>query len=81
VRDLNNRGMTVIYTSHYMEEVEYLCRRVGIMDHGRLIALDSIEELKKMAGEKETLETARRIWKIKKSMQPCFCRATCPGIT
>jgi ABC-2 type transport system ATP-binding protein len=62
VKELNSRGMTVIYTSHYMEEVEYLCRRVGIMDQGRLIALDSIEELKKMAGEKETLEiTAREV--------------------
>ncbi len=56
VKELNSRGMTVIYTSHYMEEVEYLCRRVGIMDRGRLIALGSKEELKKLAGEKETLE-------------------------
>ena len=35
---LADDGMTVIYTSHYMEEVEYLCRRVAIMDHGRIIA-------------------------------------------
>lgn len=38
--------MTVIYTSHYMEEVEFLCSRVGIMDHGKLIALGNKEELK-----------------------------------
>ena len=31
--------MTVIYTSHYMEEVEYLCERIAIVDHGKVIAL------------------------------------------
>lgn len=37
VLELNRRGMTVIYTSHYMEEVEYLCTRICIMDQGRII--------------------------------------------
>ncbi|AIQ20449.1 antibiotic ABC transporter ATP-binding protein [Paenibacillus sp. FSL H7-0357] len=47
VKKLNqDRGMTVIYTSHYMEEVEYLCKRLAIIDHGSLIALGSKEELK-----------------------------------
>src|SRR5262249_17276244 len=45
VRRLNREGMTVIYTSHYMEEVEELCRRVGIIDHGRLLACDTLEGL------------------------------------
>jgi ABC-2 type transport system ATP-binding protein len=44
------RGMTVIYTSHYMEEVEFLCRRVAVMDHGKLIALGTKEELKRSLG-------------------------------
>jgi ABC-2 type transport system ATP-binding protein len=39
VKKLNEEGMTVIYTSHYMEEVEYLCRRIGIIDHGKMIAI------------------------------------------
>ncbi|NLD43640.1 MAG: ABC transporter ATP-binding protein [Chloroflexi bacterium] len=39
------RGMTVIYTSHYMEEVELLCNRVAIMDQGRIIALDTVKNL------------------------------------
>lgn len=43
-------GMTVVYTSHYMEEVEYLCQRVGIIDHGRLIALGSLDEVRRLAG-------------------------------
>lgn len=46
VRALNrDHGMTVIYTSHYMEEVQSLCERVAIMDHGELIALDRVEDL------------------------------------
>jgi ABC-2 type transport system ATP-binding protein len=45
VKELNKQGMTVIYTSHYMEEVEFLCERIAIIDHGKLIALGSKEEL------------------------------------
>ncbi len=46
VRRLNQEfGMTIIYTSHYIEEIETLCRRVAIMDHGQLIALDTKEAL------------------------------------
>jgi len=51
VKELNRRGMSVLYTSHYMEEVEFLCDRVGIMDHGKLIALGTIDELKKLVGD------------------------------
>ena len=46
VRKLNQMGCTIIYTSHYMEEVEELCSRVAIMDHGKIIAEGSIDELK-----------------------------------
>jgi ABC-2 type transport system ATP-binding protein len=45
VRRLNAAGVTVVYTSHYMEEVQALCRRVGIIDHGRLIACDTVQGL------------------------------------
>lgn len=38
VKQLNAEGMTVIYTSHYMEEVEYLCKRIAIIDEGRVVA-------------------------------------------
>jgi len=51
VRRLNADGVTVVYTSHYMEEVQALCPRIGIIDHGRLIALGSLHELlQKMTG-------------------------------
>jgi ABC-2 type transport system ATP-binding protein len=55
VKDLNRRGMTVIYTSHYMEEVEFLCDRVGIMDRGKLIALGTIDELKRLVGDENVI--------------------------
>ena len=45
VRRLNAEGMTIIYTSHYMEEVQALCPRIGIIDHGRLIACDTLTQL------------------------------------
>jgi ABC-2 type transport system ATP-binding protein len=58
VRELNRRGSTIIYTSHYMEEVEMVCDRVGIVDHGRLIACGSRNDLKKQVamGEKIVIE-------------------------
>lgn len=45
VLELNRQGMTVIYTSHYMEEVEYLCNRICVMDQGEIIAEGSKTEL------------------------------------
>lgn len=47
IRRLNAAGVTVIYTSHYMEEVQALCTRIGIIDHGKLIACDTLPELLK----------------------------------
>ncbi|MED1785474.1 ABC transporter ATP-binding protein [Brevibacillus fortis] len=46
VRKLNDMGCTIIYTSHYMEEVEEICTRIAIVDHGKVIAEGSKEQLK-----------------------------------
>jgi ABC-2 type transport system ATP-binding protein len=45
IRELKKAGRTVILTTHYMEEAEELCDRVGIIDHGKLIALGSPKDL------------------------------------
>lgn len=55
VKDLNKQGMTVLYTTHYMEEAEELSDRVGIIDHGELIALGTQRELTQQVGQMETL--------------------------
>ncbi|MDO5423654.1 MAG: ABC transporter ATP-binding protein [Eubacteriales bacterium] len=48
IQELNRQGSTVIYTSHYMEEVEQICTRIAILDHGRILATGTTEELKGM---------------------------------
>ncbi len=56
--DLNRAGQTILLTTHHMEEADQLCRRVAIMDHGKLLALDAPTELKRSAGGvAPTLET------------------------
>ena len=58
IQELNRQGSTIIYTSHYMEEVEQICTRIAIIDHGRSIAIGTKEELKQMikTGETVTIE-------------------------
>jgi ABC-2 type transport system ATP-binding protein len=58
VRELNAEGMTVLYTSHYMEEVEALCDQVAIVDHGRLIAQGTLEQLRALLGDEDRVEIA-----------------------
>jgi ABC-2 type transport system ATP-binding protein len=55
VKELNRQGMTVLYTTHYMEEAHELSHRVGIIDHGKLIAIGTQKELTELVGEHETL--------------------------
>ena len=58
IRELNRGGATIVYTSHYMEEVEQICSRIMIMDRGKAVAIGTKEELKAMirAGEKLTID-------------------------
>lgn len=52
VLELNKQGMTIIYTSHYMEEVEYLCNELCIMDEGKIIASGTQQEMVEQIKEK-----------------------------
>ena len=58
IKELNKQGATVVYTTHYMEEVEQLCNRIIIIDKGSIIATGTNEELKKLisTSEKITVE-------------------------
>jgi ABC-2 type transport system ATP-binding protein len=56
VQAFGSQGMAVLYTTHYMEEAERVCNRVGIIDHGRLVAEGSRRELVARLGERDRIE-------------------------
>ncbi len=56
IRELNRQGATIIYTTHYMEEVEQICTRIAIMDKGKNLALGTADELKSMIDLGETIQ-------------------------
>lgn len=55
IREVASAGTTVLYTTHYMDEAEQLCDRIAIIDHGRILALGTLNELTRRAGEAEVL--------------------------
>lgn len=55
IKELNRQGATIVYTTHYMEEVEILCDHIVIIDQGQVIAEGSKEQLKNMVRENEKL--------------------------
>jgi ABC-2 type transport system ATP-binding protein len=74
VKQLNKEGMSVIYTSHYMEEVEFLCDRIGIIDRGKMIAQGTLKEIIQLIDEKVRIAMAvteaKRIFPEIKSILP-----------
>src|SRR5204863_9373209 len=58
LRELNADGQTVLLTTHFMEEADVLCDRVAIMDHGRILALDTPERLRESI-EADTIVSQR----------------------
>ena len=55
IQTLNHQGSTIIYTSHYMEEVEQICSRIAILDRGKVLAQGTADELKAMIKNTETI--------------------------
>ncbi len=55
IQELNRQGATIIYTSHYMEEVEQICTRIAIMDKGKNLAIGTKDELKQMIKKSEII--------------------------
>lgn len=71
ILELNRQGTTVIYTSHYMEEVEQICDRIMIIDHGRALATGTKEELKSMIKTGETITIESIV--LTKEQQEAIC--------
>ncbi|NET31791.1 MAG: ABC transporter ATP-binding protein [Cyanothece sp. SIO1E1] len=65
ISGLNKQGMTMLLTTHYMEEVEYLCDRIGIMDSGQLIEIGTLSELRKAHGEGIVMKQDGDRWEYK----------------
>ncbi|MBS1680489.1 MAG: ABC transporter ATP-binding protein [Bacteroidetes bacterium] len=58
VEKLHQSGMTIVYTTHYMEEAERFCNRIGVIDSGQIIAQGTLDELRKSSSIKETIAIA-----------------------
>jgi ABC-2 type transport system ATP-binding protein len=56
IAQLKRAGKTILYTTHYMEEAQRLCNRVAIMDHGRILALDTVDSLIRQHGGSSIVE-------------------------
>lgn len=65
IKGLNQQGMTILLTTHYMEEVEYLCDRIGIMDSGKLIEIGTLPELRQKFGEGLLMQQTGDRWDYK----------------
>jgi len=72
VKALNAHGMTVLYTTHYMEEAQELSNRIGIIDHGQLIALGTLAELTRMVGEEDVVELSLPAEEIAPGLLPAL---------
>ena len=60
IENLKNQGLSLIYTTHYMEEVERLCNRIAILDEGQLMAVGDLKSLKKTAGVQDEIQIELR---------------------
>ena len=56
IREVADAGTTVLYTTHYMDEAEQLCDRIAIIDHGKILASGTLDDLTRTAGEAEVLK-------------------------
>lgn len=65
IKDLNRQGMTMLLTTHYMDEVEYLCDRIGIMDGGKLIELGTLQQFREKHGEGLVMKQIGDRWDYK----------------
>jgi daunorubicin resistance ABC transporter ATP-binding subunit len=79
LRTLHEQGQTVLLTTHYMEEAEALCGRIGVVDHGKVLALGTVDELTSGAGA-ETVITVRYEDTVPASLAQQVAMAGRPGV-
>jgi ABC-2 type transport system ATP-binding protein len=70
VREVRSKGKTILLTTHFMEEAERLCDRVAILDHGRIVALDTAEALVRGLGAEEKV-----VFSLEEALPPGFAQA------
>ncbi len=74
IQDLNNRGVTIVLTTHYLEEAERLCDRIAIINHGHVVACDSTKNLLARIDEKEILfDLAHDLEEIPEALKSFHC--------
>ena len=85
VRQLNANGMTIIYTSHYMEEVQLLCNRIAILESGEMLACDTLQKLLSTLDAQATFTLPKPATHLVESMRQLAgvkeCHATDNGLT
>jgi ABC-2 type transport system ATP-binding protein len=64
-----NENTTIFLTTHYMDEADYLCDRIGIIDHGKILIMDSIENLKNSVGNDVITLSCTKVNKLLKKLQ------------
>ncbi len=80
IRSLSQRGMTVIYTTHYLEEAEQLCERIGVIDKGRMVALGDKEQLIDQVGDQDRIRFHLPEEAQKEFMESFEGRGNCMGV-
>ena len=76
ILELNREGATIIYTSHYMEEVEQICSRIAIMDKGKNLAIGTSEELKKLIKKNEIINID--VYELTEKQEKVLIKKMCP---
>lgn len=60
IREIAQSGVTILFTTHHLEEAEALCERIAIMDHGKILAIGSVDELAQVVGDQDVVSLVGR---------------------
>ena len=89
IREINHQGTTILLTTHYLEEAEQMCKRIAIMNHGKLITLEETHQLLQQFGSRRVMVRLSRPYShLPKDLDsfkveildPCCLRLTLPSL-